>query len=149
MEEKTIISSSPEQTESIGAELAKHIKADSFIAIDGELGAGKTAFVRGLASVLCPGAKVKSPTYAIVKTYPAKTVDGADTLLCHFDMYRITDEDDLYSCGWDDYQGNVIAAEWMENVPFALPDEYIGVNIKKLDSDSREIRIFEGRRQET
>lgn len=143
MEEIIIITDSPEETEAAGAGLASKLKADSFIALDGELGAGKTAFVRGMASVLCPEARVKSPTYAIVKTYPARTADGESTRLCHFDMYRIEDEDDLYSCGWDDYQGSVITAEWMENVPFALPDEYISVNIRKLGGDKREISIKE------
>ncbi|MBQ7500992.1 MAG: tRNA (adenosine(37)-N6)-threonylcarbamoyltransferase complex ATPase subunit type 1 TsaE [Clostridia bacterium] len=141
MEDRIIISRSPEETEQAGAWLAGFLGPDSFIALDGELGAGKTAFVRGLASILCPGAKVKSPTYAIVRTYPAKTADGKDTTLCHFDMYRIADEDDLYSCGWDDYEGNIIAAEWMANVPFALPEKYISVNITKLGENEREITI--------
>ena len=147
MKAKIIITGSPEETEEAGADLAKHLKTDSFIALDGELGAGKTAFVRGLASVLCPEEKVKSPTYPIVKTYPAKTSYGADTLLCHFDMYRITDEDDLYSCGWDDYEGNIIAAEWMSNVPFALPDEYISVFIEKISENKRRITIKKEKRQ--
>ena len=143
MEDRIIISDSPEQTEAAGAALAADLASDSFIALSGELGAGKTAFVRGLASVLCPEAKVKSPTYAIVKTYPARTTGGEITNLCHFDMYRIESEDDLYSCGWDDYEGNIIAAEWMENVPFALPDEYISVTITKLGDDKREISVKE------
>ena len=128
------------------AELAEKLLADSalprYIALYGDLGVGKTAFVRGVASVLCPGAAVRSPTFALVNEYRGKLP------IFHFDMYRITDEDDLYSIGYDDYllRDGVILVEWSENIPFALPDEYLRVTITKNDPsapDSREILIEE------
>ena len=136
------ISSSVEDTEKIGAELAdwllKEDKPYSFIAMYGDLGAGKTAFIRGMASVVAPESHVCSPTYNIVNEY-----QGSKCRLCHFDMYRITSEDDLYSIGFYDYDRCMIAAEWCENVPFALPDEYISVEIIKTGEESRKIIISE------
>lgn len=139
------LTSSPDETERLAAELATHIlsvgQRDAFIAMYGDLGAGKTAFVRGLASVLVPEANVTSPTYAIVNEY----VSESGLRLCHFDMYRVSDDDDLYSIGFYDYKDCVIAAEWCENVPFALPDSYYKVCIKKCDDgdDIRRITISE------
>ncbi|MBQ2765430.1 MAG: tRNA (adenosine(37)-N6)-threonylcarbamoyltransferase complex ATPase subunit type 1 TsaE [Clostridia bacterium] len=125
-----------DETELIGAELAKFIleKNENFIALYGDLGAGKTAFTRGFASVIAPDADVCSPTYTIVNEY-----DGVLPLF-HFDMYRIEDEDSLDSIGFYDYFGRgIIITEWSENIPFALPERYIRVNIEKLGNDERKI----------
>ena len=125
-------SASPLETERIGREFAALLPLDAFVAMYGDLGAGKTAFVRGMASELVPDATVTSPTYTLVNEYR-----GKDRLFCHFDMYRISDEDDLYSIGFYDYADCVIAAEWCEKIPFALPDAYYSVTITKLmDADS-------------
>ena len=136
------ISSSVNDTEKIGAELADRLlrenKPYSFIAMYGDLGSGKTAFIRGLSSVIAPNAHVCSPTYNIVNEY-----QGDRCKLCHFDMYRITSEDDLYSIGFYDYDRCMIAAEWCENVPFALPESYIKVTIAKTGENSRKITISE------
>ena len=146
MNTQRIHTASPAETEAIGAALADRlIKEPSlprYIALYGDLGVGKTAFVRGVASVLSPGAAVRSPTFALVHEYR-----GAIPMF-HFDMYRITDEDDLYSIGYDDYltRGGVILVEWSENIPYALPDAYLRVCIAKDDPttpDSREITIEE------
>ncbi|MBQ9879547.1 MAG: tRNA (adenosine(37)-N6)-threonylcarbamoyltransferase complex ATPase subunit type 1 TsaE [Clostridia bacterium] len=126
------------ETEKVGAEFAARLAPGDFVALYGELGAGKTAFVRGMARVLAPGAAVSSPTYALVNVY-----EGEKCELCHFDMYRIHDEDDLYSIGFWDYDGCVFAVEWAENVPFALPDRYYAVAIAKTGEDGREITIEE------
>ena len=132
-----------EQTETCGAELAKKLIADSslprFIALDGDLGAGKTAFTRGFCSVACPGAAVRSPTYALVNEYRGKPD------VFHFDVYRITDEDDLYSTGFFDYpsRGGIILCEWAVNIPYALPERYISVLIEKLGDDKRKITVSE------
>ena len=95
-------SHSPQETEQIGRELAKEMqKASSlppFVALYGDLGVGKTAFVRGFTSEIAPSARVKSPTFALVHEYK-----GSATTVFHFDMYRITGEDDLYSIGFYDY----------------------------------------------
>lgn len=135
-----IITHSAKQTELAGARLAKKLDKNAFIALYGDLGAGKTAFVRGLASVLTPTASVHSPTYTIVNTY--KDVENT---FYHFDMYRIKDEDDLYSCGFYDYEDGFIAAEWCENIPFALPPRYTRVEINKSggDENARIITVTE------
>ena len=146
MEPEKIYTASPAETERAGAELAERLLANSalprYIALYGDLGVGKTAFVRGVASVLCPGAAVRSPTFALVNEYRGQLP------MFHFDMYRITGEDDLYSIGYDDYllRDGVILVEWSENIPFALPDEFLRVTITKNDPtapDSREILLEE------
>ena len=146
METEKIYTASPEQTERVGAQLAQRLLDEPplprYIALYGDLGVGKTAFTRGVASVLCPGAAVRSPTFALVNEYRGQVP------MFHFDMYRITGEDDLYSIGYDDYllRDGVVLVEWSENIPFALPDEYLRVTITKNDPqapDSREILIEE------
>ncbi len=146
METLKLYTASPEQTERVGAQLAQRLLDEPalprYIALYGDLGVGKTAFTRGVASVLCPDAAVRSPTFALVNEYRGKLP------VFHFDMYRITGEDDLYSIGYDDYllREGVILVEWSENIPFALPDEFLRVTITKNDPtapDSREILIEE------
>ena len=138
--EKT--TSSTAETEALGAELAKMIKEDAtlprFIAMYGDLGVGKTAFVRGFASILAKGSAVRSPTFALVNEYGDKKCP-----VYHFDMYRITDEDDLYSTGFYDYLTGrgICIAEWCENIPYALPDRYFKVSIEKTSVDTPDERI--------
>lgn len=140
---KEIITSSPEETEAVGRELADLLSAPSsplpkYVAMYGDLGVGKTAFVRGVASLLAPDCAVRSPTFAIVNEYRSKS---SVTPLFHFDMYRITSEDDLYSCGYDDYlDRGVCIVEWCENIPYALPDEYVKVEIEKISEDEPNLR---------
>ena len=143
MEQKKIYSASPEQTERAGAELAQLLLNEPtlprYIALYGDLGVGKTAFTRGVAGVLCPGAAVRSPTYALVNEYRGKPD------VFHFDVYRITDEDDLYSTGFFDYpdRGGIILCEWAVNIPYALPEKYLSVIIEKLGDDRRKITVWE------
>lgn len=138
----TKITASVTETEEFGAFIGKMLlendQNDAFIAMYGDLGAGKTAFVRGLASAVTPDAHVCSPTYTVVNEYY-----GEGRRFCHFDMYRIENDDDLYSIGFYDYENCMIAAEWCEKIPFALPEKYIKLTIKKLDGDSREITAEE------
>lgn len=129
---------SADETESVAAAFAERLMPGDFVALYGELGSGKTAFVRGMASRLTPGARVSSPTYALVNVY-----EGDKFILCHFDMYRIHGEDDLYSIGFWDYNDCILAVEWAENIPFALPRKYYSVVISKTGADSREITIEE------
>ena len=139
---KEIITNSPEETESVGYALAKEMENDlslpSFIALYGDLGVGKTAFVRGFARVFSPAALVRSPTFALVNEYPS----NSSRRLFHFDMYRITDEDDLYSIGYYDYldDGSICLVEWSENIPYAIPDEHIKVQIVKTNLDKPDER---------
>lgn len=130
------ITACADETELVGAELAKYVLSakEDFVALYGDLGAGKTAFTRGFASVIAPGENVCSPTYTIVNEYEA-TVP-----LFHFDMYRIEDEDALDSIGFYDYFGRgIIITEWSENIPYALPERYVKVTIEKLGDDERRI----------
>ena len=139
---KELFTYSPEETEAIGAEVAKGLERPAFLALYGDLGVGKTAFVRGLASVLAPHSAVRSPTFALVNEYRGKPYS-----VFHFDMYRITDEDELYSIGFYDYlDRGVCVVEWSENIEYALPEEYIKITIEKTESDDeneRRIRIEE------
>lgn len=120
---------SVEETERVGAHLAGELNKNeaSFIAMYGDLGVGKTAFVRGVASVLAPNARVKSPTYTVVNKY-----EGEGLPLYHLDVYRISDEDELYSIGFDDYvNSGICIVEWSENIPDSIPKDAISVLIEK------------------
>lgn len=139
---------SVEATENIGRELARYLISDTamprFVAMYGDLGVGKTAFVRGFCSELCEGSIVRSPTFALVNDYKCQKNSGRVKHVYHFDMYRITGEDDLYSIGFYDYldSGELCIAEWCELIPYALPEEYIEVKICKLNhGNDREINI--------
>ena len=137
------ITGSPEETEAWGKCLCElltsNVTLPHFVAMYGDLGVGKTAFVRGFCSNLCPASTVKSPTFALVNEY--KCSNNAQNLkkVCHFDMYRITDEDDLYSIGFYDYlcDSNLCISEWCELIPYALPDEYIKVEIEKIGTENK------------
>lgn len=132
----TYISKSPEETEDIAKEFAKGLKNGDFVAMYGDLGAGKTAFVRGMGASLCPDEHVSSPTYTIVNEY-----EGDGVKLCHFDMYRITDDEELYSIGFYDYTDCIMVCEWSEKIGYALPDTYYKVTMIKGEGDTREITI--------
>lgn len=146
---KEIITNSSEETEEVGFSLAKELEGNStlpsFVALYGDLGVGKTAFVRGFAKLFSPNALVRSPTFALVNEYPSKF----SRRVFHFDMYRITDEDDLYSIGYYDYldDGSICLVEWSENIPYAIPKEHIRVEITKTNldmPDERSIKITIG-----
>ena len=134
------ITHSPEQTEAVGAALGKVLRSGAIVAYQGDLGAGKTAFTRGLARGLGYAEAVTSPTYTIVNEYL-----GGRLPLFHFDMYRLRSSDDLWGIGWDDYldRGGVCAVEWSENVTDAMEDA-IFVTIEKTGEDSRRITIEGG-----
>ena len=131
---------SPAETEAIGAALGKIIEPGTVIAYRGDLGAGKTAFTRGLAKGLGCTEIVTSPTYTIVNEYL-----GGRIPLFHFDMYRLRSSDDLFDIGWDDYldRGGVCAVEWSENVDDAMEDA-LYITIEKLGEDARRITIEGG-----
>lgn len=124
-------------TEALGARLAASLHGGAVIAMYGELGAGKTAFVRGLARGLGLTARVSSPTFTIVNEYPGERE------LIHFDMYRLSGADELFDIGWEDYlsRGAVCAVEWSENVEDAFYGDEIRVRIEKLPETERRIRI--------
>lgn len=129
-------SKSYEETEEIAFRLAQTLKGTEIIAMFGGLGAGKTAFTRGLARGLGIEDGVSSPTFALVHEYEGKFN------LYHFDMYRINTFDDLYTTGFFDYMDNgVMVIEWSENIENALPDNCIRVYIKVISENEREIEI--------
>lgn len=138
MEEKIYKSTCVEDTEKIAHEFAKELKNGDFIAYFGDLGSGKTAFTRGIASYLSPKSRVASPTFAIVNEYTGGKLD-----LFHFDMYRILDDDNLFSIGFYDYfdRDGVILTEWSENITFALPENRYEVIFEKTGDSERNIRI--------
>lgn len=142
---KIYFTSDTSETELIGKEMAQLLESDAslppFVALYGDLGVGKTAFVRGFASAISPNAVVRSPTFALVNEYRAKP-----RTLFHFDMYRIDSEDDLDSIGFYDYldRAGICLVEWSEKIPYALPESYLRVTIEKNDAqnpNSRKITV--------
>ena len=134
------ITTSPEETEAVGVELGAVLKPGTVLAYEGDLGAGKTAFTRGLARGLGASDRVTSPTYTIVNEYLSGRLP-----LFHFDMYRLGSSDDLWDIGWEDYleRGGVCAVEWSENVADAM-DGAVRVRIEKTGQETRKITIEGG-----
>ena len=133
------ITNSPEQTEQLGQRLGAALSAGAVVAFTGDLGAGKTAFTRGLACGLGIPGQVTSPTFTIVNEY-----EGGRLPLFHFDMYRLSCSDELFDIGWEDYlaRGGVCAVEWSEIVEDALDGDCIRVDIRCGEEDcSRHITI--------
>lgn len=136
----TYITNSPAETEALGEALGKILPAGTVMAYFGDLGAGKTAFTRGLARGLGYQDAVTSPTYTIVNEYL-----GGRLPLFHFDMYRLRSAEDLWDIGWEDYlgRGGVCAVEWSENVREAL-EGAVTVDIQRLSENSRRITLEGG-----
>ena len=135
----TIISKSEAETEAAGEQFAKTLPDGAVVALYGDLGAGKTAFVRGMARGLGIDARVSSPTFTIVNEYLGSRE------LYHFDMYRLGSSDELFDIGWEDYlsRGGVCAVEWSENVADAFEGDEICVRIEKTGDAERTIMIGE------
>ncbi len=147
MLKEALHTASAAETEAAGAALAAKMLADQtlprFIALFGDLGVGKTAFIRGFASVASPTSLVRSPTFALVNEYARGEIP-----LFHFDMYRIESEDELYAIGFEDYlaRTGIVLVEWSEKILSSLPDRYIAVTIAKDNQaipDSRTVEIEE------
>ena len=139
----TLTTHAPEETEAVGAALAALVEGDRslprFIAMYGDLGVGKTAFVRGMASALGYEGRVTSPTFTVVNEYRAK----GEAVLLHFDMYRMTSADELFGIGWYDYldMGAVCAVEWAERVAEALPPDTVEITIEGSGEMQRRITV--------
>ena len=134
------LTSSPEETEKLGAALAAKLTPGAVLAYRGDLGAGKTAFTRGLARGLGISDPVTSPTYTIVNEYL-----GGRLPLFHFDMYRLCSSDDLFDIGWEDYleRGGICAVEWSENVADAM-ENALSITIEKTGEETRRITLEGG-----
>ena len=130
------------ETETVqeGEKLGSRLAPGAVVALYGDLGAGKTAFTRGLAAGLGIKANVSSPTFTIVNEYPGNIP------LFHFDMYRLESEQELFEIGWEDYldRGGVCAVEWSEKIPGAFPPETITVRLENLGENSRRLEIKHG-----
>ena len=135
-----LLSHSPDETEAAGARLAETLGPGAVVAFTGDLGAGKTAFTRGLARGLGIRERVTSPTFTIVNEYL-----GGRLPLFHFDMYRLGSADELYDIGWEDYlaRGGVCAVEWSEHAGDAFEEEPVWVDIRRGERDSQRVISIE------
>lgn len=134
-----IITNSVTETEEVGFKLGSSVKPNTVVAMFGDLGAGKTAFTRGFTKGMGIDCDVSSPTFALVNEY-----HGSGKTVYHFDMYRISGWDDLYSTGYFDYldTGACLIIEWSENIEAVLPENCVKVTINKTDNyDERKIII--------
>lgn len=136
----TYITKSEQETEELGRKLAEKLPGGTVVAMYGDLGAGKTAFVRGMARGMGLSCRVSSPTFTIVNEYLGERD------LIHFDMYRLSGADELFDIGWEDYlaRGAVCAVEWSENVQDAFFGDEVSVTIEKLGDTQRRITIEGG-----
>ena len=128
------------ETEQAGERFAANLPDGAVVAMYGELGSGKTAFVRGMARGMGISMRVSSPTFTIVNEY------RGDRELIHFDMYRLSSADELFDIGWEDYlnRGSVCAVEWSENVEDAFYGDEIIVRFEKTSPTARRITIEGG-----
>ena len=128
------VSESEAETEALGARLARVLKPGAVVAFTGDLGAGKTAFTRGLARGLGVPGRVTSPTFTIVDEH-----EGGRLPLFHFDLYRMDSPEELFDIGWEDYlaRGGVCAVEWSEHAEGAFEEEPIWVDIRRGESDDQ------------
>ena len=135
---QTFISRSEAQTEAVGEQFARNLADGTVVAMYGDLGAGKTAFVRGMARGMGLTCRVSSPTFTIVNEY-----EGGRLPLFHFGMYRLGSSEELFDIGWEDYlsRGAVCAVEWSENVQDAFFGDEVVVRIEKLNDTDRKITI--------
>ena len=137
---QTYITNNELETEALGERFARDLPGGTVVAMYGDLGAGKTAFVRGMARGMGLRCRVTSPTFTIVNEYLGQRD------LIHFNMYRLSGADELFDIGWEDYlaRGAVCAVEWSENVRDAFYGDEIRVTIEKLGDTQRKITIEEG-----
>lgn len=134
-------SNSQEETEACAAKVAAVLRPGDVVGLDGDLGAGKTVFVRGIARALGIKGNIKSPTFNIVRGY-----DGAVPLF-HFDVYRIEDESELYEIGFDDYMNKdgIVMIEWASKIEDLMPDDAYRITIERTGENSRRIVVKRGR----
>ena len=141
MPSQRFITNGPEETEALGARLARALEPGAVVAFTGDLGAGKTAFVRGLARGLGIRDRVTSPTFTVVNEY-----EGGRLPLFHFDLYRLGSADELFDIGWEDYlaRGGVCAVEWSERMEELLEPGTIRVDLRRGEDEDRRVITVEG-----
>ena len=135
-----IVTNSAAETEALGERVAARLKGGEVLALFGPMGMGKTAFTRGLARGLGVRGEVSSPTFALVHEHAGRIP------LYHFDMFRVTSWDDLYSTGFFDYLGGdgVLAIEWSENIEGALPQDAVRITVSRGEEEDRRVSSMEG-----
>lgn len=138
---KEYITKNEKETEALGEQLAKSLDGGTTVAFLGSMGMGKTCFIRGVARGMGYTGEVTSPTFSLVNEYL-----GGRLNLYHFDMYRVSHWEDLYSTGFFDYleQGGVLLVEWSENVKAAIPNDALFINIERIDDTTRKITLCKG-----
>ncbi len=136
-----VVTHSPAETRALGARLARRLWPGTVVAFTGGLGAGKTAFISGMAEGLGVTDRVTSPTFTIVNEY-----EGGRLPLFHFDMYRLGGADELFDIGWEDYlgRGGICAVEWSENVAGAIEPDAVRVSIAPGEAENERIITIEG-----
>ena len=141
MPSQRFITNGPEETEALGARLARALEPGAVVAFTGDLGAGKTAFVRGLARGLGVQDRVTSPTFTVANEY-----EGGRLPLFHFDLYRLGCADELFDIGWEDYlaRGGVCAVEWSERMEELLEPGTIRVDLRRGEDEDRRVITVEG-----
>lgn len=141
---EVFLSNSAEDTERIAENIGKTLSGGEVIAFRGDLGMGKTCFTRGLVRGLNYEGEVTSPTFALINEYL-----GGRLPVFHFDMYRISSWEELYSCNFFEYleENGVVVVEWSENIENALPDNTIYVELEKSGEDGRKITVFHKREE--
>ena len=134
------VSKSVADTEKLAARLAEQLRGGEVIAFTGSMGMGKTAFTRGLVEALGGGDVVSSPTFALVNEYAGRLT------VQHFDMYRVSGWDDLYSTGFFDYldTDSVLVIEWSENIDGALPENTIRIDMQKGETETERVITIDG-----
>ncbi len=136
-----VVTHSPVETRALGARLARKLGPGTVVAFTGGLGAGKTAFISGMAEGLGVTDRVTSPTFTIVNEY-----EGGQLPLFHFDMYRLGGADELFDIGWEDYlvRGGICAVEWSENVADAIESDAVRVSIAPGETENERVITIEG-----
>ena len=134
-------SASEQETEALGRALVERLSPGAVVAFTGDLGAGKTAFVRGMAKGLDIPQRVTSPTFTIVNEY-----EGGRLPLFHFDLYRLGSSDELFDIGWEDFlrRGGICAVEWSENVADALEPDTVFIDIRRGDGPEDRVITIKG-----
>jgi tRNA threonylcarbamoyladenosine biosynthesis protein TsaE len=147
---QNIVTRSPAETAAVGRALAGYLQDGDVVLLHGDLGAGKTTLAKGIASALGVSDVVSSPSFALVNEYD--TESAAVSRLFHLDLYRLRDENDLASIGFDDLVASAPGAmliEWPERAAAALPERYLLIEIENRGSDTRHLRFVSAPREDT
>lgn len=141
-----IRSHSVEETQNLGRLIGRHLDKKLMISLEGDLGAGKTHLVKGIAEGMGVAEEITSPTFALVQEYLAKDAEHQKLDLFHFDLYRLSDAEELYYMGYDDYLGReaILIVEWGSNVRAALAKDRLDIHMEYTDQENERKITIEG-----